>query len=393
METLKKIRLGLVYLVVYLLSPLRKVFYSKPKSGVTIIGTHYESGLGQVVKILYQSINKKFQRQLVYLYEKKEKKYRQIQKNDINIIVGNPDLLMPSIRYIFGFSIFKKYNIGFWFWELDQLPYRWFLSRHLVDEIWVQSDFVFNAFKKLTKNVIKIPFYIETSYVKDFSRAYLKIPENKFIFLFTFDFLSSYERKNPEAVVKSFVEAFGTQDDVYLIIKTVNANKDFDKKKRFEHYVKGLTNVEFRDIFLTKDEHLGLIKSSDCYVSLHRSEGLGLAMAEAMSFGKPVIGTNYSGNLEFMNAENSFLVDFKLVSLSFEQYYYGRNQDWAEPNISHAASLMRKVKSDNHLRLITSKKAAKDIRDRFSKERYQQFLFDRFEGLLNDGDRGSDSRP
>ena len=68
-----------------------------------------------------------------------------------------------------------------------------------------------------------------------------------------------------------------------------------------------------------------------------------------MSFGKPVIATNYSGNLEFMNAENSFLVDFKLVSLSIERYYYGRNQVWAEPNISHAASLMHKVKSNNHL--------------------------------------------
>jgi hypothetical protein len=97
---------------------------------------------------------------------------------------------MPSIKNFFGFGIFKKYNIGFWFWELDQLPYRWFLSRYLVDEIWVQSDFVFNAFKKLTKNVIKTPFYIETSYAENFSRAYLKIPENKFIFLFTFSHIS-----------------------------------------------------------------------------------------------------------------------------------------------------------------------------------------------------------
>ena len=382
METLKKIRLCLAYLVVYLHSPLRKVFYSKPKSGITIIGTHFESGLGQVVKLLYQSINEKFQRQLVYLYEKKEKKYRQIQKNDINIIVGNPDLLMPSIRYIFGFSIFKKYNIGFWFWELDQLPYRWFLSRHLVDEIWVQSDFVFNAFKSISDNVIKIPFYVDVELNSSLTREKLNLPNGVFIFIFTFDFLSFYERKNPEAVVRAFVSAFGDREDVLLLIKTVNGNAKPEYKVKLSRITEGLFNVEFRDEFLSYEEHVGLIALSDCYVSLHRSEGLGLGMAEAMYLGKPVIATNYSGNLEFMNERNACLVKFDMVPVSDESYIYGSGQKWADPDTYDAANYMIRIIDDVTYRESLSRQASIDMRNNFSKSRFEKIINQRLNEIL-----------
>jgi glycosyltransferase involved in cell wall biosynthesis len=86
--------------------------------------------------------------------------------------------------------------------------------------------------------------------------------------------------------------------------------------------------------------------AADCYVSLHRAEGYGLTLAEAMAVGRPVIGTAYSGNLEFMTDDTSELVPFEMTRIPFGCVPYPTTACWAEPDIDVAAQAMRRLASD-----------------------------------------------
>ena len=309
------------------------------------------------------------------------KEYISLSPN-IQIYVGNPDIFIPSFSKFLGYRIFKKYNIGLWFWELEYIPLPWRLSKRVVDEVWVQSEFVFNTFKSISDNVIKIPFYVEVESNPSLTREKLNLPNNVFIFIFTFDFLSYYERKNPEAVVRAFVSAFGDREDVLLLIKTVNGNAKPEYNDKLNRLTECLSNVEFRDEFLSYEEQVGLIALSDCYISLHRSEGLGLGMAEAMYLGKPVIATNYSGNLEFMNERNACLVKFDMVSVSNESYIYGRGQKWADPDTYDAANYMIRIIDDVTYRESLGRQASIDMRNNFSKSRFEKIVKQRLNEIL-----------
>ena len=111
-----------------------------------------------------------------------------------------------------------------------------------------------------------------------------------------------------------------------------------------------------------------MIASCDCYVSLHRSEGLGLTMGEAMYFGKPVIATAYSGNLDFMTQENSFLVPHTMVEIGPGAGPYPADKQWAEPDLDRAAELMRRVFEDPESAAEHGRRAAEDIRRTHSPE-------------------------
>ena len=109
-----------------------------------------------------------------------------------------------------------------------------------------------------------------------------------------------------------------------------------------------------------------LVRCCDCFVSLHRSEGFGRGMAEAMYLGKPVIGTGYSGNLDFMNEENACLVRYKLKDVEEGQYPYGEGQVWAEPDMDHAMYLMQKLLADRDYGRKLGSVASRHMRQFFS---------------------------
>jgi glycosyltransferase involved in cell wall biosynthesis len=150
------------------------------------------------------------------------------------------------------------------------------------------------------------------------------------------------ERKNPIAVIDAFRSAFNKKDEVMLVVKSTNARYNQEAFQKLKNDVKE-ENILIIDRYLDRDELYCLMDVSNCYVSLHRSEGFGLPMAEAMFLGKPVIATGYSGNLEFMNVDNSFLVKFRLVELQRDFGPYKKGNVWAEPDIEHAGELMRFV--------------------------------------------------
>jgi glycosyltransferase involved in cell wall biosynthesis len=123
-----------------------------------------------------------------------------------------------------------------------------------------------------------------------------------------------------------------------------------------------------KDEAMSRDELLGLENAVDAFVSLHRAEGFGLGLAEAMFLGKPAIGTAYSGNLEFMNESNSCLVNFELVTLAEGDYLYADPRfRWAEPDVEHAAHHMRRLVDDSAFRNRIAAAGRQDVRARFTR--------------------------
>jgi len=237
-----------------------------------------------------------------------------------------------------------RHNIGLWYWEQEHFPMRWHSAFDYYDEIWVPSHFTqaaIAAVSPIPVRKITYPFYLnETEAVPD--RRRFGLPKSACVFLFTFDFFSTISRKNPTAVIEAFRRAFRPDDAALLVIKSINCDHDKAGRASLDQKSEG-AKVVFMDTHISGAEWNALFASADCYVSLHRSEGLGLGMAHAMYLGKPVIATNYSGNLEFMNSGNSLLVDYTMTELNEDSGPYERGTRWAEPKVEHAVNLMRWV--------------------------------------------------
>jgi glycosyltransferase involved in cell wall biosynthesis len=281
-----------------------------------------------------------------------------------NVFFINADQL-PIARRVLGRNAFAgRHNVGFWVWELERFPRDWHAAFRLVDEIWCPTEFVRKAVAAATdKPVLRMPKAIEFDLPEGMGRAHFGLPADEFVFLFSFDFNSFVARKNPEAVIAAFRRAFadGTRG-VRLLVKSTNGRRFAARLDALRHAVADDPRIEVRDAFLTRDEMFGLLNVADCYVSLHRSEGFGLGMAEAMYLGKPVIATRYSGNLDFMDDENSLLVDCGMVPLRHGDYPYWKGQSWAEADVDHAARLMRRVFDDRDFARSIGAHAAASIR-------------------------------
>jgi len=265
------------------------------------------------------------------------------------VISTNPDNLGEGNFVDGAFALPDAYNVGYWYWELEKLPPAWADFDRIIDELWVATDFVAAAARAaLSKPVTKItPPILPPQLARGYRREEFAIPDGAFTFMFSFDFGSYPARKNPEAVVRAFRLAFAPERrDVRLLLKCHRGHTFPAAQAALLAEVGGDDRIVLLDRTMSRDDLTGLQSLIDCYVSLHRSEGLGLGMAECMALGKPVIATAYSGNLEFTRPENSLLVDFERVPLAPEAYLVWRDQVWAEPSIAHAAQQMRTLADD-----------------------------------------------
>ena len=377
MQFIKKIIKQIIAQLIALV-PRRPPSHKSPQylNGLNLIGPEADRGLGFTLESVNQSLKNKLPTHRMYLPSSSDEKLRYVYGS--NLFVGNPEMLKHALIRFPILALYHNKNIGLFFWELEKIPHEWLGLRNWFDEIWVQSDFVLNVFKKMSPRVYKIPFVIDLKINKRLSRAHFRLPKKSFIFLFTFDYLSFYERKNPEAIVRAFKKAFGNLEDVYLLIKSTHASSDTTHARQLKSAIGQSLNIELRDQSLSNVEQLSLINLCDAYVSLHRSEGLGLGMAEAMALGKPVIATDYSGNLEFMNDTNSLLVRHKKINVKKDSYIHSHNQVWAEPDTNHAAQFMKKIKDNKVLREKIAKQALMDMK-RFTLKNQQQVILKRLE--------------
>jgi glycosyltransferase involved in cell wall biosynthesis len=249
-----------------------------------------------------------------------------------------------------GAAVFEGYrNIGWWPWELAVFPKAWKpYAFELVDEVWASSTFLEEMYKRATDKPVKlVPLAVSVARMKPYPRKHYGLPEKKFLFLYIFDFNSSVARKNPMAAVQAFKHAFEpTDNSVGLVLKTMNIKPNNPEWQAFLKECQTDKRIQLITETLDRPEVLGLINACDAYVSLHRAEGFGRTLAEAMLLGKPVIATNYSGNVDFMHPQLNALVSYKLVPLNEQDYQWVDSNDqqvWADADVTNGADCMSQI--------------------------------------------------
>lgn len=302
---------------------------------------------------------------------------RDVAPYKVNLIHTNPNLMSELLFKIPKEQWMGRYNIGFWMWEQEELPEEWSGFFPLFDEVWTASEFCASAIRKSCKlPVTLIPHIVEPVCDTACDRAALGLPEDVFLFLTMFDNDSISERKNPWGAIKAFQLAFeGKNEKVGLVVKARN----LDDKTREEllERLRGCPNVWLLEGDYPKKTINSLIRMSDVYVSLHRSEGFGLVMAEAMYLGTPVIATNWSANTEFMDQETACMVDAEMVELEKDILPYRKGSRWADPDLDQAAKYMRRLYTDEAYRDELAGRAKANIRQLLSTERVAKLIEER----------------
>jgi glycosyltransferase involved in cell wall biosynthesis len=275
-----------------------------------------------------------------------------------------------------------RLNIGFWTWELDEFPNRWMSAFAPYREIWTPSSFCRKAVeRKATVPVLMIPYAVSPVVPSGIDRQHFGLAQGQFIFLAAFDVLSVMERKNPLAAIRAFQLAFPEQSGCQLVLKANHGEAGPDSMEKLRNACGSSTAVRIIDATLGREEMYALIQCSDCFVSLHRSEGFGLVLAEAMYLGKPVIATGYSGNTDFTLRDNSLLVDYKMVPVGWDSAPYDPGSLWADPDVEQAASHMRSIAQSGDLRARLSDAGRAFVRANLSHEAVGQKMRQRLEAL------------
>jgi glycosyltransferase involved in cell wall biosynthesis len=230
------------------------------------------------------------------------------------------------------------------FWELSRFPAAWLAQFAEMDEIWAPSRFIQTALAgQLDKPVIHMPVAVELAPPPPLPRARFSLPTDRFLFFYAFDFLSFMERKNPRGAIAAFRTAFPRGGQAGLVLKCMNGALQADRFAAFREEIGGDQDIFLIDATLSRAETLGLIAATDAIISLHRSEGFGLLIAEAMLLEKPVIATDYSASQEFVTDATGYPVGYQLVPVREGEYPFPEGQVWAAPDEAQAAWLMRRL--------------------------------------------------
>jgi len=360
---------------------------AEPAAGVNLVGyLNAELGIGEVARKLmsgldcaeieYSTIT--YDRTLSRQEHKVDERSPQQAPFDMNVICVNADQL-PIFREDVGPTFFEqRYSVGVWFWEISRFPSVFRNAFGIVDEVWAASSFVRDTLAAVTSKPVHIvPLPLEMPSAEPISREQLGLPDS-FMFLFSFDFLSIFERKNPLGLVDAFTRAFADGEGPILVLKCINGEHDLESLERLRLATAERSDIYLLEEYLAPEKKNALMAGCDCYVSLHRSEGFGLTMAEAMAYGKPVIATNYSGNVDFMHEGNSHLVPYKLVPIPKGCDPYPAGAEWADPDIAAAAAALHRVFDDQAAARELGERARDDVLERFSVDRTAAFLAERF---------------
>jgi hypothetical protein len=291
-----------------------------------------------------------------------------------NLVFMNAVNVRDTYRRLGRAFFAGRINVGCWSWEMTTFPAQWHGAFAPFDEVWVGSRHTQSVLAAVSPvPVLRIPNLVRPAAPSARTRADFGFPDDRFVFLFCFDACSVVERKNPAAIVRAFRRAFGSSapgTGPLLVLKMNNGDLAARRPALFGldpgsipalaqslEEVGGILLDERFDRATTS----ALMYACDAYVSLHRCEGFGLTMAEAMSMGKPCIATGWSGNLDFMTAANSYLVGFRLVALERDYGPYRAGEQWAEPDEEDAARWMRHVHENREEAHRRGRVAASDL--------------------------------
>lgn len=257
----------------------------------------------------------------------------------------NPPELLRWARETEGRPLEGRRHIGYWAWELEDAPDDWAPAFDLVDEVWTPSAFAADAIRKIAPKRVKVtpapyPLYLNPRPAPD--RGRFGLPDDKVVVLMAFDLRSTAQRKNPHAALRAFQKA-GARDAL-LLCKVVGADLYPDTFQALSAEIAGDPTIRLMTDSLSADDMARLTVSSDIVLSLHRSEGYGLLLAEAIWLGKPTLATGWSSNIEFMDPAST-LVDYRLVPVEGDGVIY-RTGRWADADVDDAAAKLGRMIAD-----------------------------------------------
>ncbi len=312
---------------------------------------------------------------------------------DVDVVIVNADVLATTLSRHGRAGQSERPTIGVWSWELTQFPPSMYPAFALLDEVWVPTQFMQQGIAAAAAehgvDVFVVP--VQLPYVRvapppaDVRRVAQAhgIPDDCPCFMFAFDYLSVAERKNPWGVVEAFRRAFPQSEPGGPVLVVKSINHEFKPMGR-EHLLQAVGHrhdIVLVEQYLDTTERDLLLARADCYVSLHRAEGLGLTMAEAMGLAIPVIATGWSGNLDFMTADNSYLVSSELVPIGPEVEVYAGLGCWAQPSVEHAAELMRSVVADPVAATARGQRGQRDLQERNASDADAEFIIERLRAV------------
>ena len=313
----------------------------------------------------------------------------------INLIHLNAE--STPLAFAYQPDVFSgAYNIGYFFWELDRPAYCHYLGMEMLDEIWVSTDYCVEIYQRDAKGkpVVNVGMCyedvgeIDRRAARDYVNRRFRLDDSAYVCLVAFDSFSFVQRKNPVSVLKAFQQAFRGVPQARLVVKTQNRDSVWDPIQtalwdRVDAMVAADPRIMVMNETLSYRELLDLKAGSDCYVSLHKSEGWGFGMIEAMNLGVPVICTGYSGNMDFCTSETAWLVDYTLVPLQKQDYIFVRpGSVWAEPDVDDAARQMRAAFDDPVERARRATAARDAVRTSFSRQAIARRYGDRLHEIL-----------
>lgn len=246
------------------------------------------------------------------------------------------------------------------FWELSVPPEEWIPAIAMYDLLLAPTQHIAAAFRNLVPIPVR-PYPLGVSSVEGIpSRSRFGIPAQSFAFVCAFDTDSGLNRKNSLGMIRAFEIAFRDDPGTVLVVKT----NGLTKHPQLEALLARLPRERYVIIreYLSYAETLNLYASCDAFLSLHRAEGLGLGLLEAMSLGKPVVATGWSGNVDFMDETCASMVRFSLVPVvdphpEYSQSRFGQTAFWAEVDLFHAVLQMRRVRQDADYRTAIGREA------------------------------------
>ncbi len=331
-----------------------------PTSGVSLVGyPRGEFGLGEDIRLLRASLNEVRIKPTVINAPWTIMARQAIDEPSVEVDVATFDgdvmiYVMPAFDTLtllnkVGPSAFSaRRKIGFWQWELERFPPPARMAMELVDEIWCHSEHSARAFRDATdKPVIKVPLPVMVPELPRVSRSNFGLEDDSFVVFTSFDGASSISRKNPLGAILAFQTAFPreTHHKARLIVKAMNVNDD----SLWRECVRKASQdrrIIIRNTVIDRLEYYELLQCCDVVLSLHRAEGFGRLMAEAMALGIPVVASAYSGNMDFMNSTNSWLVSGETLPVLLGDYPFYQDQIWFEPDIGSAAEALRDCASN-----------------------------------------------
>ena len=275
-------------------------------------------------------------------------RYDERRAHPINVIEVATTELPTVFAHVSAAHFRDSYNILRTYWELSRAPEVWRHNLARIDEIWAPNPYIAESFRAIFAGPITVvPPCIDLPEVEIDGHRHFGLDPGRFHFLFSFDYFSSPHRKNPLAVLRAFRQAFPDPSaPVGLVIKSIGTVDHFPALKRaLRTAAEDDARILVIDESLTRQEMLALLAATDCYVSLHRAEGVGLGLTEAMALGKSAIGTDYSGNTEFLTPATGYPIPYRLTPVGRDDYIHPEGQVWAEPDEAACAAAMVRVVS------------------------------------------------